>query len=202
MLYRHFIKAPIDILVALVIFIVVFPIFLLIALLLVIAQGGNPFFTQPRIGRREKIFHVIKFRTMNNKRDPDGQLLSDKDRLTPIGTFVRRTSLDEIPQLLNIIRGQMSFVGPRPLLLEYLPLYSAEQRHRHNVMPGITGWAQVNGRNSIAWRDKFALDIWYVNHQGFWLDLRILFMTVGKVLKAEGISGQGVATVEKFNGNN
>jgi lipopolysaccharide/colanic/teichoic acid biosynthesis glycosyltransferase len=202
MLYRQFIKAPIDILVALVIFIVVFPLFLLIALLLVIAQGGNPFFTQPRVGYREKIFHVIKFRTMNNKRGPDGQLLSDKDRLTPIGTFVRKTSLDEIPQLLNIIRGQMSFVGPRPLLLEYLPLYSAEQRHRHDVMPGITGWAQVNGRNSIAWRDKFALDIWYVNHQGFWLDLRILFMTVGKVLKAEGISGQGVVTAEKFNGNN
>jgi len=202
MLYRQFIKAPIDILVALVIFIVVFPVFLLIALLLVIAQGGNPFFTQPRIGYREKIFHVIKFRTMNNKRGPDGQLLSDKDRLTPVGTFVRKTSLDEIPQLLNIIRGEMSFVGPRPLLLEYLPLYSAEQRHRHDVMPGITGWAQVNGRNSIAWKDKFALDIWYVNHQGFWLDLRILFMTVGKVLKAEGISGQGVATAEKFNGNN
>jgi lipopolysaccharide/colanic/teichoic acid biosynthesis glycosyltransferase len=202
MLYRQLIKAPIDILVALILFIVILPIFLLIALLLVIAQGGNPFFTQPRIGHREKVFHVVKFRTMNNKRGPDNQLLSDKERLTPIGTFVRKTSLDEIPQLLNIIRGQMSFVGPRPLLLEYLPLYSEEQRHRHDVMPGITGWAQVNGRNSIAWRDKFALDIWYVNHQGFWLDLRIIFMTVGKVLKAEGISGQGVATAEKFNGNN
>jgi len=202
MLYRQFIKAPADILVAFVLFIVVFPLFLLIALLLMVAQGGNPFFTQPRIGYREKIFHVIKFRTMNNKRGPDGQLLGDKDRLTPIGTFVRKTSLDEIPQLLNIICGQMSFVGPRPLLLEYLPLYSPEQRRRHEVMPGITGWAQVNGRNSIAWRDKFALDIWYVNHQGFWLDLRILFMTVGKVLKAEGISGQGVVTAEKFNGNN
>lgn len=202
MLYRHVIKAPLDFIVALVIFIVVLPVFLLIALLLVIAQGGNPFFTQPRIGRKEKIFHVVKFRTMNNKRGPDGQLLSDKDRLTPVGALVRKTSLDEIPQLLNILLFQMSFVGPRPLLIEYLPLYSAEQRHRHDVMPGITGWAQVNGRNSIAWRDKFAFDVWYVNHQGFWLDLRILLMTVGKVLKAEGISGQGVATAEKFNGKN
>ncbi len=202
MLYKHLIKAPIDILVALILFIIISPFFLLIALLLIIAQGGNPFFTQPRIGYKEKIFYVIKFRTMNNKRGPDGQLLSDKDRLTPVGTFVRKTSLDEIPQLLNIIFGQMSFVGPRPLLLEYLPLYSAEQRRRHEVMPGITGWAQVNGRNSIAWRDKFAYDVWYVDHQGFWLDLRILFLTVGKVLKAEGISGQGVATAEKFNGNN
>lgn len=202
MLYRHVIKAPLDIIVAFIALIIVSPFFLLIALLLMIAQGGNPFFTQPRIGYREKIFHVIKFRTMNNKRSSDGQLLSDKERLTPVGTFVRKTSLDEIPQLLNIALGQMSFVGPRPLLLEYLPLYSQEQRRRHEVMPGITGWAQVNGRNSIAWRDKFAHDVWYVNHQGFWLDLRIIFMTVGKVLKAEGISGQGVATAEKFNGNN
>ena len=202
MFYRYLIKRPIDILVALVVFLLLSPLFLLIALLLVIVQGGNPFFTQPRIGYREKIFHVIKFRTMNNKRGPDGQLLGDKDRLTPIGSFVRKTSLDEMPQLLNIICGQMSFVGPRPLLLEYLPLYSDEQRHRHDVMPGITGWAQVNGRNSISWRDKFAFDTWYVNHQAFWLDLRILFMTVGKVLKAEGISGQGVVTAEKFNGNN
>jgi lipopolysaccharide/colanic/teichoic acid biosynthesis glycosyltransferase len=201
-MYRHLIKAPLDVIVAIIALMIISPIFLLIALLLIVAQGGNPFFTQPRIGYREKIFHVIKFRTMNNKRGPDGQLLSDKERLTPVGTFVRRTSLDEIPQLLNIASGQMSFVGPRPLLLEYLPLYSPEQRRRHEVMPGITGWAQVNGRNSISWRDKFALDLWYVNHQGFWLDLRILFITVGKVLKAEGISGQGVATAEKFNGKN
>ncbi len=202
MLYRQAIKAPLDILVASIVFIIISPFFLLIALLLMIVQGGNPFFTQPRIGYREKIFHVIKFRTMNNKRGPDGNLLGDKERLTPIGTFVRKTSLDEIPQLLNIIRGQMSFVGPRPLLIEYLPLYSAGQRRRHNVMPGITGWAQVNGRNAIAWRDKFAYDIWYVNHQGFWLDLRIIIITVGKVFKAEGISGPGVATAEKFNGHN
>lgn len=202
MFYKNFIKAPIDILVALVILIVISPILLLIALLLIIVQGGNPFFTQPRIGHRERIFHVIKFRTMNNKRGPDGHLLSDKERLTPIGSFVRKTSLDELPQLFNIALGQMSFVGPRPLLLEYLPLYSVEQRRRHDVMPGISGWAQVNGRNSIAWRDKFAYDAWYVDHQSFWLDLRIIFITVVKVFKAEGISGQGVATAEKFNGNN
>jgi lipopolysaccharide/colanic/teichoic acid biosynthesis glycosyltransferase len=202
MFYRQVIKAPLDILVATVIVIVISPLLLLIALMLMIVQGGNPFFTQPRIGYRERIFHVIKFRTMNNKRGPDGQLLSDKERLTRVGTFVRKTSLDELPQLLNIVLGQMSFVGPRPLLLEYLPLYSAEQRRRHDVMPGISGWAQVNGRNSIAWKDKFAYDIWYVNHQSFWLDLRIIFITIGKVFKAEGISGQGVATAEKFNGHN
>jgi undecaprenyl phosphate N,N'-diacetylbacillosamine 1-phosphate transferase len=202
MLYRLLIKSPLDILIASVVLIIISPILLLISLLLLIAQGGNPFFTQPRIGYRERIFRVIKFRTMNNKRGPDGELLSDKERLTPIGAFVRKTSLDELPQLLNIAVGQMSFVGPRPLLLEYLPLYSQEQRHRHDVMPGITGWAQVNGRNSISWKDKFAYDVWYVNHQGFWLDLRIIFITVVKVLKAEGISAQGVATVEKFNGSN
>jgi undecaprenyl phosphate N,N'-diacetylbacillosamine 1-phosphate transferase len=201
-MYRQFIKAPIDIIVATLAIIIILPLLLLIALLLMIAQGGNPFFTQPRIGYREKIFRVIKFRTMNNKRGNNGELLSDKERLTTVGSFIRKTSLDELPQLLNIAIGQMSFVGPRPLLLEYLPLYSEEQRRRHDVMPGITGWAQVNGRNSIAWRDKFAYDIWYVNHQSFWLDLRVIFITIVKVLKAEGISGQGVVTMEKFNGNN
>lgn len=202
MFYRRFVKAPIDILVAIIAVVVVSPLFLLIALSLLIAQGGTPFFTQPRIGYRERVFHVIKFRTMNNARDTAGKLLGDKERLTTVGRFIRKTSLDEIPQLLNIAFGQMSFIGPRPLLLEYLPLYSEEQRKRHLVMPGISGWAQVNGRNSISWKDKFAYDVWYVNHQSFWLDLRILFITVVKVFRAEGISGQGVATVEKFNGSN
>jgi undecaprenyl phosphate N,N'-diacetylbacillosamine 1-phosphate transferase len=202
MSYSRFIKAPLDILVAAVVLVVVSPLLLLITLLLIIVQGGNPFFTQPRIGFRERIFHVVKFKTMNNKRGPDGELLSDKERLTAFGKFLRKTSLDELPQLFNIVRGEMSFVGPRPLLLEYLPLYSPEQRRRHNVMPGISGWAQVNGRNSISWHDKFAYDIWYVDRQSFWLDLRIIFMTIVKVFKAEGISGQGVATAEKFNGNN
>lgn len=202
MFYRQAIKAPLDIIVAIIALVIIAPILLLIALVLILAQGGNPFFTQPRIGYRDRVFHVVKFRTMNTKRGADGQLLSDKERLTPIGKFVRKTSLDELPQLFNIAIGQMSFVGPRPLLLEYLPLYSPEQRRRHEVMPGISGWAQVNGRNSIAWKDKFAFDVWYVNHQSFWLDLRIIFITIGKVFKAEGISGKGVATAEKFNGNN
>lgn len=202
MFYRQFIKVPIDILVAVIAVIILSPLLLLIALVLMITQGGNPFFTQPRVGYRERIFHVIKFRTMNNARDADGQLLSDKDRLTRIGKFIRKTSLDELPQLLNIALGHMSFVGPRPLLLEYLPLYSAEQRRRHLAMPGISGWAQVNGRNSIAWKDKLTYDVWYVNHQSFWLDLRIIFITIVKVFRAEGISGEGVATMEKFNGNN
>jgi undecaprenyl phosphate N,N'-diacetylbacillosamine 1-phosphate transferase len=202
MFYRQFVKAPLDILVAVIALIIISPVLIVISLLLVIAQGGNPFFTQPRIGYRESIFHVIKFRTMSNARDADGELLGDNDRLTGIGKFIRKTSLDELPQLINIASGQMSFVGPRPLLLEYLPLYSTEQRKRHLVMPGISGWAQINGRNSIAWKDKFAYDVWYVNHQSFWLDLRIIFITIVKVLKAEGISGEGVATVKKFNGTN
>jgi undecaprenyl phosphate N,N'-diacetylbacillosamine 1-phosphate transferase len=202
MFYRQFVKAPFDVFIAFIALIAVSPLFFVISLLLVFAQGGNPFFTQPRIGYRERVFHVIKFRTMNNARNAHGQMLSDQERLTPIGKFVRKTSLDELPQLLNIVSGQMSFIGPRPLLLEYLPLYSPEQRKRQLVMPGISGWAQVNGRNSIAWKDKFAYDVWYVNHQSFWLDLRIIFITVVKVFRAEGISGQGVATAEKFNGSN
>lgn len=202
MFYRKFVKAPIDILAALVILIIVSPFLLLIALLLMFVQGGSPFFTQPRVGYRERVFHVVKFRTMNNKRGADGQLLSDAERLTTVGKFVRKTSLDELPQLLNIVSGKMSFIGPRPLLLEYLPLYTTEQRRRHSVKPGISGWAQVNGRNSITWKDKFSYDVWYVDHQSFWLDLRILFITILKVFKAEGISAEGVATVQKFNGHN
>ena len=201
-MYRQFVKPSLDFIVALIAFVLVSPIFILIALLLFLAQGGNPFFTQRRIGYRERVFHVVKFRTMSNKRGPNGELLSDAERLTPVGAFVRRTSLDEIPQLLCVIAGTMSFVGPRPLLVEYLPVYSMEQRRRHTVKPGISGWAQVNGRNSISWKEKFNYDLWYVDHQGFWLDLRIIFLTIFKVLKSEGISGEGVATVDKFNGNN
>jgi undecaprenyl phosphate N,N'-diacetylbacillosamine 1-phosphate transferase len=202
MFYRRFIKAPLDVFVAAIALSLLLPVLIIITFLLIVVQGGNPFFTQPRIGYKEKIFHVFKFRTMNNKQDSNGQLLSDKERLTPFGSFVRKTSLDELPQLINIVLGQMSFVGPRPLLVEYISHYSIEQRQRHNVIPGISGWAQVNGRNNIAWKDKFALDVWYVNHQSFWLDLRIIFVTVMKVFRAEGISAQGVATVEKFNGHN
>ena len=200
--YPRLIKPTLDILTALLALIILSPLILLLIIVLAIALPGNPFFVQPRIGRRERIFNVVKFRTMNEKRDTAGRLLADADRLTPVGRFVRKTSLDELPQLFNIISGQMSFVGPRPLLVEYLPLYTAEQRQRHSVTPGISGWAQVNGRNEITWKEKFALDVWYTKHQSFWLDLKIVFITIFKILKAEGISGQGVVTAVKFNGSN
>jgi len=191
-----------DFMVAIIILLILSPILLLLIAVLSIINRGNPFFKQGRPGFDEKLFHVIKFRTMNNQRNVQGELLSDEERLTSVGKFVRKTSLDELPQLLNVLRGDMSLVGPRPLLVEYLSLYSPIQRRRHNVKPGITGWAQVNGRNSISWKAKFDYDIWYVNNVSFWVDLKILLITIGKVLKSEGISGRGVATVEKFNGSN
>jgi undecaprenyl phosphate N,N'-diacetylbacillosamine 1-phosphate transferase len=200
--YPRVIKPFLDILTALVALMILSPLFVLLMIVLAVSLRGNPFFVQPRAGKGEKIFKVIKFRTMNEKRDASGLLLPDADRLTVLGRWVRKTSLDELPQLLNIVAGKMSFVGPRPLLVEYLPLYSAEQRLRHTVTPGISGWAQVNGRNAIAWHQKFALDVWYVKHQSFWLDLKIMFITIFKILKAEGISGQGVVTSVKFNGSN
>ena len=191
-----------DFMVAIIILLILSPILLLLIAVLSIVNRGNPFFKQGRPGFDEKPFHVIKFRTMNNQRNVQGELLSDEERLTSVGKFVRKTSLDELPQLLNVLRGDMSLVGPRPLLVEYLSLYSPIQRRRHNVKPGITGWAQVNGRNSISWKAKFDYDIWYVNNVSFWVDLKILLITIGKVLKSEGISGRGVATAEKFNGSN
>jgi undecaprenyl phosphate N,N'-diacetylbacillosamine 1-phosphate transferase len=200
--YPRLIKPTLDILTALLALIILSPIIFLVMIVLAVALGGNPFFVQPRIGRNEKIFHVIKFRTMNEKKDPSGRLLPDEERLTKLGRWVRKTSLDELPQLFNILTGRMSFVGPRPLLVEYLPLYSTEQRLRHSVTPGISGWAQINGRNAISWKEKFALDVWYVKHQSFWLDLKIVFITMIKILKTEGISGKGVVTAEKFNGGN
>jgi undecaprenyl phosphate N,N'-diacetylbacillosamine 1-phosphate transferase len=200
--YPRLIKPTLDILTALLALIILSPIIFLVMIVLAIALGGNPFFVQPRIGKNEKIFHVIKFRTMNEKKDPSGRLLPDEERLTKLGRWVRKTSLDELPQLFNILTGRMSFVGPRPLLVEYLPLYSTEQRLRHSVTPGISGWAQINGRNAISWQQKFALDVWYVKHQSFWLDLKIVFITMIKILKTEGISGKGVVTAEKFNGGN
>lgn len=202
MIYRQFIKAPLDRIVGLVLLLIISPLLVLIALILQIFQGGNPFFYQTRVGYLDKTFLVFKFKTMSDEEDQHGRLLSDEKRLTSIGKFIRKTSLDELPQLINIVIGDMSFVGPRPLLVEYLHLYSDEQRRRHTVIPGITGWAQVNGRNSISWKEKFAHDVWYVNHQSFWLDLWILILTVVKVFKAEGISGRGSATMEKFNGSN
>jgi undecaprenyl phosphate N,N'-diacetylbacillosamine 1-phosphate transferase len=201
-LYPNLIKPFFDILVAVIALIILSPVMLICAIALALSLRGIPFFVQPRIGKNEKIFRVVKFRTMNNKTDSNGVLLPDAERLTPLGRWIRKTSLDELPQLFNIVAGQMSFVGPRPLLLEYLPLYSAEQRIRHTVTPGVSGWAQINGRNAISWQKKFELDVWYVKHQGFWLDLKIVIITVVKIFKAEGITGQGVATAEKFNGNN
>ncbi|MFQ3213886.1 MAG: undecaprenyl phosphate N,N'-diacetylbacillosamine 1-phosphate transferase [Marivirga sp.] len=200
-MYRNIVKPFFDRLFALTALLVASPIFLLIALLLFSFQNGKMFFTQNRPGRDNKIFRLIKFKTMRDDADSNGNLLPDAERLTWIGKFVRKTSLDELPQLLNVLFGHMSFIGPRPLLIEYLPLYTQEQSRRHHVSPGISGWAQVNGRNTISWDEKFKLDIWYVDNQSFLLDLKILFLTVSKVFKAEGISASGEATVTKFTGS-
>lgn len=177
------------------------PVFLAVTILLAVANKGSPFFVQRRPGKNGRIFRIVKFKTMNDRRDASGNLLPDADRLTPAGRLVRKTSLDEIPQLINVLRGDMSLIGPRPLLVEYLPLYSQEQARRHEVRPGITGWAQVNGRNAISWQQKFACDVWYVDHLSFALDVKILFMTIAKVFKSEGISQEGQATMGKFEGN-
>ncbi|PIF60663.1 lipopolysaccharide/colanic/teichoic acid biosynthesis glycosyltransferase [Flavobacterium sp. 11] len=177
------------------------PLFLIVTIGLYFANQGKPFFFQFRPGKNGKIFEIIKFRTMNDKKDIVGNLLSDDQRLTKIGKFVRKTSLDEIPQLLNVLKGDMSLIGPRPLLPEYLALYDEEQKKRHEVKPGITGWAQVHGRNAISWRQKFEYDVWYVENLNFFLDIKILFLTVKKVLKSEGINANGSVTTESFKGN-
>ena len=200
-MYRKYLKQAFDSLVALFAFIVLSPLFILCCLFLAIANNGHIFFFQPRPGKDERIFTVIKFRTMNDRKDVMGNLLPDAVRLTAIGKIVRKTSLDEIPQLLNVIKGDMSLVGPRPLLVEYLQLYNAAQRKRHSVKPGITGLAQVNGRNAISWQQKFEYDTWYVDHISFGLDMKILYMTLAKVFKTEGINAAGSATMEKFKGN-
>ena len=163
--------------------------------------GSPVFFRQTRPGRHGRPFQMVKFRTMTDAKEPGGQLLSDADRLTPFGGFLRSTSLDELPELFNVLKGDMSLVGPRPLLMEYLPLYSPEQMRRHEVRPGITGWAQVNGRNALSWEEKFKLDVWYVEHRSLWLDIKILWLTVRKVLVREGISADGEVTMSKFTGD-
>ncbi len=201
-MYRSFIKPFLDGLLALVGLLLLSPVFLLVTLALFMANQGKPFFFQRRPGKNEKIFSIIKFKTMNDRKDAQGNLLPDAERLTPAGAFVRKTSLDEIPQLINVLKGDMALIGPRPLLPEYLDIYSPEQKKRHLVRPGITGWAQVNGRNAISWQRKFELDVWYVEHLSFALDLKILLLTVKKVFKTEGISQDGHATMEIFNGNN
>jgi undecaprenyl phosphate N,N'-diacetylbacillosamine 1-phosphate transferase len=200
-MYKSFIKPFFDALVAFIALVILSPIIFVIIVLLYCFQSREVFFIQNRPGKNEKIFKVIKFKTMNSKTDENGQLLSDADRLTSIGKFIRKTSLDELPQLLNVIKGDMSFVGPRPWLVEYLKLYSYEQRRRHLVKPGISGWAQVNGRNAISWEERFQYDLYYVDNQSFWLDLKIIFLTIKKVFVAEGISAEGSATMEKFKGN-
>ncbi|ARS36157.1 sugar transferase [Pontibacter actiniarum] len=200
-LYRNYLKRLVDFILSLTAFIVLLPVFLVVTGLLYMANQGKPFFLQPRPGKDGKIFRVIKYKTMNDQQDAQGNLLPDEVRLTPVGKFVRKTSLDEVPQLLNVIKGDMSLIGPRPLLVEYLPLYNEVQQRRHEVRPGITGWAQVNGRNAISWDQKFKYDVWYVDNISPMLDIKIIFLTILKIFKSEGISAEGVATMPKFQGN-
>jgi lipopolysaccharide/colanic/teichoic acid biosynthesis glycosyltransferase len=201
LMYKNYIKRPFDFLLSTFAFVIVSPIFLFVTILLAIANKGKPFFIQSRPGKNEKIFKIIKFKTMTDQMDSDGKLLPDDKRLTALGSFVRKTSLDEIPQLLNVIKGDMSLIGPRPLLIQYLPLYNKKQKRRHEIKPGITGWAQVNGRNTVGWKEKFEYDVWYVDHLTFLLDIKIIFMTVLKIFKSEGISADNQATVKYFEGN-
>ena len=201
MFYKSFIKPLSDFFLSLLALLLLSPIFFLITLLLTIANSGKPFFTQTRPGKNARLFKVIKFKTMHDGRDAAGNLLPDADRLTPVGRFVRKTSLDEIPQLINVLKGDMSLIGPRPLLVQYLPLYNDFQQRRHDVKPGITGWAQVNGRNAISWEQKFEYDVWYVDHCSLTLDFKILLKTIQKVFKGEGISQEGQATAEAFRGS-
>ena len=201
-MYRNLIKPILDFVVALVALVFLSPFLVFFSFLLALANKGNPFFLQRRPGKGGEIFKIIKFKTMTDERDVNGKLLPDSERLTATGKFVRKTSVDEIPQLLNVIKGDMSFVGPRPLLPEYLKIYSPRQQKRHLVKPGITGWAQVNGRNAISWNKKLELDVWYVENLSFLLDLKILWMTFLKVVKSEGVNTANMATTEPFNGNN
>lgn len=194
-------KRSFDILSALIALIILSPLFLLIALCVRIGIGAPVFFRQVRPGLNGIPFELIKFRTMVDKTDPDGNVLDDSERMTALGRILRSTSLDELPELLNVLKGDMSLVGPRPLLMEYLPLYNNDQARRHEVRPGITGWAQVNGRNAISWEKKFELDVWYVDNMSFWLDMKILWLTIIKVLCREGINQNGQATMEKFRGS-
>lgn len=202
-MYERCVKRTFDFVFVVCILAIVWPILLLLAFWLYFAnKGAGAFFIQERPGKHGKIFKVIKFKTMTDERGADGNLLPDAERLTPVGRFVRSTSIDELPQLINVLKGDMALIGPRPLLVQYLPLYSPEQARRHEVRPGITGWAQCHGRNSISWTEKFKLDVWYVDHCTFVLDLKIVFLTIKKVLVREGISQEGQATMEPFNGNN
>lgn len=199
-MYKTAFKRLIDLFIAIIGFLMFSPIFIFVVIALAIANSGNPFFFQLRPGLNGEVFKIIKFKTMTDETNSEGELLPDKDRLTWIGGFVRKLSLDEIPQLINVIIGDMSLVGPRPLLVEYLPLYNTEQARRHDIRPGISGWAQVNGRNTISWEKKFEYDVWYVDHLSFSLDVKILFLTIMKVFKRDGINSNTSVTMEKFNG--
>ncbi len=202
-MYSSFFKRLIDLIIVFCMLAIIGPILFLITLWLHFAnKGAGAFFTQERPGRNGKIFKVIKFKTMTDECDANGDLLPDEQRLTKVGKFIRSTSVDELPQLINVLRGDMALIGPRPLLPQYLPLYNKEQARRHEVRPGITGWAQVNGRNAISWAKKFELDVWYVDHCSFILDLRIIVLTIKKVFVREGISSETSATMEPFTGNN
>lgn len=200
-MYKIFFKTLIDKISALVGLIIASPVILILVVLLTIVNNGNPFFTQKRPGKNGKPFNLIKFCSMKNIVDANGKQLPDKDRITKVGKFVRAASLDELPQLINVLKGDMSLVGPRPLLMSYLPLYSAEQNRRHKVKPGITGWAQVNGRNSLAWNDKFLLDVYYVDNVSFVLDLKIIMLTFVKIIKKDGINASEQTTMSSFKGN-
>lgn len=195
------IKRSFDVVAASFALVLLLPVIAVVSLLIHRKLGSPVFFRQTRPGKNSKPFQMVKFRTMLDATDKDGNQLPDNQRMTPFGHFLRSTSLDELPELWNVLKGDMSLVGPRPLLMEYLPLYSREQIRRHEVRPGVTGWAQINGRNAISWEDKFKLDVWYVDNQSFWLDLKILFFTVKKVLVRDGISGEGEVTMSKFTGS-
>lgn len=199
-MYKNCFKRLLDFFLSLMALLILSPILLILCILGAVFMKGNPFFTQQRPGKNEKIFRLIKFRTMSCAKDKEGNLLPDDQRLNAYGRFLRSTSLDELPELLNILLGQMSLVGPRPLLVKYLPLYNEEQRRRHLVRPGLTGWAQVNGRNAISWEDKFRLDVEYVDNLSFAMDMKVIFTTVGKIFKREGISSETSATMEEFRG--
>jgi len=200
-MYKLFLKRAIDFIVALVALVILSPFMIVIIIGLFFANQGRPFFFQKRPGKFGKVFSIVKFKTMTDKKDKNGVLLPDVERITNIGSFIRKYSLDEIPQLINVLKGDMSLIGPRPLLIEYLPLYNTKQSRRHHVKPGITGWAQVNGRNAINWQQKFELDVWYVDNYNLLLDLKIIFLTMYSVVKSENINESSHKTTQKFNGN-
>ena len=200
-MYNNYFKRIIDFIASLIGLVLLFPVLAILTFLLTLANKENPFFFQIRPGKHEKLFKIIKFKTMTDARDIHGNLLPDNQRLTRLGGFIRKTSLDEIPQLFNVLKGEMSLIGPRPLLPEYLPLYNDIQKKRHQVRPGITGWAQVNGRNSIGWEEKFMLDVYYVNTFSLAMDLKVLFLTIKKVLLREGVTSVTSVSMEKFKGN-